>query len=363
MVRTFPDPVDGEMSVAIDGLKGWSTSGWQGTLIYSGKAGLVFEPDIAISEDGTTAYLAMTSWAANEQVWAWALNLTNGNVKMAGTGSQANLPPRIAFDSDLEDALLLDVAAVKVAPTNPPPLASYNTPIWKIFRIHYDAATNTLSTPTDLSSHNVRQSGFEGDPAVRLPFSDYDFDCQRVATATDNCVVVAILTPENDDANHHPFGSLRSLAFNVDAQTSDVTFLTGGTGWQETIDSVNHLPTPLSTGLNGVIGVTISSNHLYVITGRTLQSGTDTNNTRVSEFTSTVSVASGVPTEDSVVNLKDDVETQTLTCNSHTTIDNETTSAASQHGGYSAAWCPSCGTSGGRLEGLAMLAPTDGFCF
>jgi hypothetical protein len=363
MVRTFPDPVTGEMSVAIDGLKSWSSSGWQGTLIYSAKAGLVYEPDIAISDDGTTAYLAMTSFAG-EQVWAWGVNLTNGNVSSHGTGSQANLPPRIAYDSDLGDALLLDVAAVKVAPAPGYTGVSYNPPIWKMFRIHYDSSTNTVSTPTDLSSHGVQSSGFEGDAATRLPFSDYDFDCQRNTSGTDNCVVAAILEPEIDSGGtHHPFGSLRSIEFSVASSTNTVTFTPSSATWEEAIDSTNKLPTPTSAGLDGVIGVTISSSHLYVITGRVLQGGSDTDNTRVSEFSSTTSVASGTTTtEDSSVNLKDDVENGT-SCVSHSDGHTQTTSAASQHGGYSAAWCPSCGTTGGTLEGLAMLAPSDGFCF
>jgi hypothetical protein len=361
MVRTFPDPTNPTTAnpwIDIIGLKSWSSAGWSGTGLVSFQTNIASEPDIAISDDGSVAFVTWVS-ATGETVQTWAINLSSHASSMVSLAYAGVLPPRVAFDSDFDasgsfGAVVLGVKAVRVAANLG---GGYNDPLWAMNRLTYNVSTNVLSQ----TSLNLSTSTFDVDASKHEPFSDYDVDCQK-SSGTDTCVIVATLTPEDDDSlGHHPIGSLRSFQFSV--STGNVVsfpegFNSGGAIWEETINA-DKLPRP--TALNAVIGVAISDSHLYVSSGRMLTSSFDTANTRVSEF-SGLGVGSTF-TESSSTNTGSDQVEGFAHCSTSTSADSITHGAISSYGGWSVAWCPTCGTTGGTLEGLVPLSPIDGKCW
>lgn len=96
---------------------------------------------------------------------------------------------------------------------------------------------------------------------------------------------------------------------------------------------------------NAVIGVARdSSGNLDVNSSNIVTSGTQTSNTSVTKFTNT-SVGSSVVSTSS---HRGDAQL----CTPMTGNDCNAFGAASMHGGYSIAWCPSCGGADGMLESV-----------
>jgi hypothetical protein len=106
---------------------------------------------------------------------------------------------------------------------------------------------------------------------------------------------------------------------------------------------------------NAVIGVAMSDSRLFVNNGRRIMDGTSTSNTRVSEY-SGLSV-SGTATSTS--EHRSDADTCSTGSSWGYTIP-----AATMHGGYSIAWCQSCGATGALVSAhMGRRSDGDTFCF
>jgi hypothetical protein len=290
------------------------------------------QPDIAINNDGTVAYVA-TSNAGNvdgvlQGTWIWGVNLGNGAHSLLSLGYKSALPPRIAYYPELDSVIVVGMKILDFG----------QRPEWAFHRVTYNIATNTTTLAGDIDEGSLDAAS---EHVARAPASDFDLDCRTNLFGPDECGLVAILHEKFSSAGNvdRPLGSIRSREFSVSA-ANVATFA-------EPTWRVNT-----SFSANAILGVTLSQQHMYVAAGRVLGSGTDTLNTRLIQF-------AGVSVEATATNQQS-VSSDPSGCDGGT-YDGLTMSAATQHGGYSIAYCPSCGTGvAATIQSLHMGPATTG---
>lgn len=279
-------------------------------------------PDIAVNADGTVAWVTFTAPGRAGEVHVLRVDLGTGDMLDLDLNYGAVLPPRVVFNTDLG---LPVVIALRNSPGSN---ESFGRPVWRLTRI---AANNTVSHIDDF---------WNDGNANTLPAGEFDVDCES-ATGTDDCVVVS----QRFEATA-PVDSMWSRRFSLTAAA-----VTPAASW-----SLGNFRN------NGIIGVAVTSEpRLLISAGRAVLDGTTTSNTRIVERSRFDFASSGAVADD--INRSDAVST--CRTGSHGGL---TLPAATMHGGYSWAFCPSCTTGSGvqgRLLSLHFGLRNDGdtFCY
>ena len=226
----------------------WSTIATPDTVSFSYPVdALIFEPDIAINAAGTIAWVVYTVSEGLGETWVRRIPLTGGgSATDISLGYRSLLPPRIAYHSDNDAAVILGLRAVNLTEEE-----------WRISTVGSSGTTKTHFFP---SSSIV---GLEEDMDRFSPATDFDFDCQ-MTTGTDVCVITAVLR----EAETGPPA--------VELPWSR-TFTLSST-------NIYNLPTNWVQGafrVNAVVGVATSPTALFVASGRGVYGATDTTNTRL----------------------------------------------------------------------------------
>lgn len=300
----------------------WTSSTVTNTISVANPLNLVMPPDITIDNLGNFAWVVYTTSDDRGLTRVVKIRLQDGAViSSISSPSTPVFPPRIAFNSDLGEPILLSGRRV-VGSTG-----QGREPRWKLQRVGSTSMADFATT-------------FTGDAETddRGISQEYDFDCQVTSGAADPCVIGAILR----EGSLAPVDLPWSRSFTVTTGNA-ATF---APAWEQGAFSTN-----------AIIGVTTPNSPARVIVSasRTIFDGTSQTNTRNFER-STLSFATGA-----VSNTAISADAESCSSNSHRGYS---ISAATQHGGYSIAYCPSCGTNG-RLISLQMGKTDAGgtFCF
>lgn len=317
---------DRPSSIIMSALAGYSSTGW-GT-IAPAPGGFVqhtFPPDVAISDTGQVAWYVYTTPYPANFAFLVEVNLTASpmTVTAFSLGFRAALPPRVFYNSDLGQPLVLARAVVSGASQ------SFNKTRWVL-----KARTGTGIATVDFS---VLDDTGDSTESFRQVVADFDVDCRR-QSGPNPCVVAVLHHQPNDSAIEGR--SIASLEFSVDAFLQ----VTVGPTWY-----YREVP------IQSVDGLTLSPNRLFVSAALPITAGTETANTRLLEINGT-SVAGTLVASTTAVS---DAET----CSSQT-FDGLSLPAFSMWGGTSIAWCPSC-DAGGRLLSAHFGRRSDGnnYCF
>lgn len=310
-------------------LAGYTPSGWT-TKVGAplGFAEHTLPSDIAISDSGNYAWYVYTTPSPANRAFLVEINLAASpmTVTAFSLGFRAVLPPRVSYDSDIGQPLILGRAAVSGANE------SFNPVRW-VLKARSPAEPSGIKT-LDFSTLDE----WDGPQQRRQVVADFDVDCRRTTGAADPCVV-AVLRRQAEQPNID--GRLiSSFWFSVNA-LFEVTL---SLSW----DDGSHY-------VQSVDGVALSPNRLFVSASLPIATGSESTNTRLLEMSGTT--VGGTPV--SATTAIGDAEG----CSSQT-FDGLSLPAFSMWGGYSIAWCPSC-EAGGRLVSAHFGRRNDGnnFCF
>lgn len=311
-VAIVPFNSSGTHSTKVVKLNSWGVAGW-GSNVSAATVNSrhMFAPDIAITPDGTVAYVSAVS-EVNNNAWVWRVDLGSGATTMASLGYEAALPTRIAWNEDIGRPVVVGAIRDESGPT------------WRMDRVNFSGGslTNTkLTLPTGFETPNEGGS--------RQITGDFDFDCRVATGAADDCVLVAVL--HDDTSSTRDVGKSFSHHFRV--TTTTVTFQ----------DDPNWVVSAQQEA-QAIIGVALSPTRLVVSEGRRAADGS-TSNTRRIEF-------AGLSEADSNFSFSTLFRSDAITCTGGT-VDGVSFGAATPHGGNSISWCGTCGTAG-RLEGLTF---------
>lgn len=247
-------------------------------------------------------------------------------------GVRPVLPPRVTYAA--KGAHVLTVAEVTGLGE------SYGVARWKLTKLSYDGTTVTpvdfVAAPGGIDLDDPNGTFMSSHAAV----TDYDFDCKSQSAGSTTCTIVAQFAQDDSD---RPIARTRSIRFSLD-WLSPATATLLDTDW----DHGSH-------DANGVLGVALTADSLFVSHSRPLSGGTDTANTRLLHLSGDRISSTLV----SSITHASDAES----CAS-TPAYGFTMPAASIHGGYSFASCPSCNPTP-TLESISWgrRSDNDDFCF
>lgn len=296
------------------------------TIDFPSPGGLVYAPDIAVDYTGSNAAISAVIPTAQGRVHSLMVNLNTGSVTDLTTSLVAAAPVRVAYHPDRDSFFLVALQKTKISGTG----GSFGVPTWGMAE-----AIGTTQQTVSMGSLDTT------DGAVA---AEFDVDC-IAAIGSDTCTLVAVRLEDTNNALNE-----------TDRAWSRTFTISGGVGTPSVSPSASWIKG--AERINSVQGLATrdSARRLWVSSGRGVYSNTTTN-TRIHEF-SALSVANGglVATD---VNTSD-----ADTCASGS--DNGfSLGGATMHGGYSWSFCPSCGSSSGRLISLHLGHRSDGddFCF
>ena len=307
----------------------------------------MFAPDIAISEDGTQAFVAATS-TVNNVVFVWHLDLATHALYSTSLGYSAALPPRIKFSTDFNGTTggAVVVAAAAGVKSDGDPTA----PAWRIDTVSFNVSTHAF-TKTKVSLGQFGNPGEATNPddpttGQRLIAGDFDFDCRPFSASPDDCVLVAPL--HDTSTSTHPPGLIFSRHFTV---TSASTI------------SIDPIWTPSNQhDATAVIGVAISdaptSARLIVSESKRSHDGANVNS-RILEY-------SGFSVNPSIVYLSSRYISDANICDP-ASANGISMGASTPSGGNAIAWCypGTCGTNGAvvSIHFGAEASSGSNFCF
>jgi hypothetical protein len=208
--------------------------------------------------------------------------------------------------------------------------SSFDPPRWWAVYLPVGGSGGTEFTTLDTVLAN--------DLSSNMIVSDFDFDCNE-QSGNDDCVIVAIRRDNLLDSG---------AGAQIDAgRPWSLQFIVSGGGLDTQASWVRG-----EHSVNSVQGVVVNDDETFVSFGRPILDGTSTDNTRVSRFTGT-SIASST---DTILTRSDGDSCGTGTYKTFST------GAATMHGGYSIAWCPTC--TSGQLQSLHFgHHGSSAFCF
>jgi hypothetical protein len=291
-----------------------------------------YEPDITVNATGTDAFVVTVSGSNNNLVLARRVSMSTGATSSVALGYHAALPVRIRWNDTLQAAIAIGAQAnIGDAPT------------WRMDKIVWNG---TSLTSTQVTNFPLTLLG-PGEGHSKMPASDFDFDCLYVFGGTTQCVIAAVL--HDTSATNHDVGNVFTHSFQISASG---VFTWYDTDWQMIAgqDAQAIVGVALSpASQSGTLG------DLTISAGERFGNGV-ANNTRVTAFHG---LGVGQPTnpEFLLIGMKSDANT----CDGPTQ-SGVTMGASTPHGGYSIAWCPSCGTAG-EIMSLHQGSAGDGFCF
>ncbi|MCC7072446.1 MAG: hypothetical protein IT383_14045 [Deltaproteobacteria bacterium] len=319
-------------SISVIRLAGASgTSGWT-TQVQTHSLALQasMPPDIAIDPTGTVGYVVRVDDVGTMR--STRVPLSGGGTTSVTLAGKPVLPPRIAYADGY--VYILSVEAT------PATAQSFTYPKWYLQRI-----TTAGTNPTPIEFDAAPQSSVDLDDefwfSYHEPVADFDFDCVAGAVPS-KCTIVAHFL--HDDANY-AINRARSITFEVFVSQYGASAHLLDADWDVDIYDTN-----------ATSSVSLTSGVLYTHLGRPLESGTTTQNTRVQRI-------SGDRLSDTILHtnaFSSDAETCEAASAHGFSFAGVTT-----HGGYSAAFCPRCVGSAGRLESahLGRRADLDDFCY
>lgn len=316
-------------SLAVIRLNGFSNGAFATatSVLNSTNRVVTLAPDVAISKDGSLSFTAFTDRNLGGQVFVREVDLTNGAVHLQtmpavvtsgtalGGAPLASLPPRVAATDDNGGGAIAVYARVPDGDS----AEQFGRHIWEVVGVFPNASTEVQRV--DASSVFP-----VSDAENRSIATDFDVDCLQ-QSGTDVCVIVAKLFDSSPADPEH----FRSRRFTINWTTHIATPVDG---WQ--VGAYQS---------NAVLGVaafsTGTTTRLVVSAGRSIMASSATENTRLVEYGSLGVAGNGLYN----VALVSDAEACTGTSGSNATMPPLSTS-----GGYSLAWCPSCGANGSLIS-------------
>lgn len=324
-------------------LSGWNSSGWS-SLDYTPTVNIDVQspPDIALSDDGSVGWMTRTTTSASNNVQVRRIDLATGGTTAVSLGYHSVLPPRVAFYGYDYDPILKEHALVIGAEGRTGQLTIAR---WRLHHLTYDSHSGGLiATSVDFDELDERDDDLtDGDDIdVNMIVTDFDFDC--VSEFDGMCVLAAVLW---DREAHDPLvvNAVQRRRFRLPFGASAVTMVDAD--WKR----------DTSYRAQSVIGVAYANPRLYVSSGNFALGGSSTNNTSVVQYR-----AASATSPESTLLQRGDFDT----CMAFVTVDGDTISGATQHGGTSIAYCPSCSAGAGTLESAHLghrEAPPYDYCF
>lgn len=329
------------VNVRVVKMNGWSASGWS-TLSYTPTVNIDVQspPDIALSDDGSIGWMTRTTTSAINNVQVRRINLATGSTTAVSLGYHSTLPPRIAFYGDTHSPLQQQHALVVGVEGRTGTLSIGR---WRLHHLIYSPLGILSAQSVDFDELDKRNDdiGDGQDVDVNMIVTDFDFDCESEIDGL--CVLAAVLW-DRDTGSPTIVNGVQRRRFRLPFAASAVTMVDAD--WQR----------DTSYRAQSVIGVSYANPRLYVSSGN-FALGSSANNTRVVEY-----AGSGSTTPTSTLLRSGDYDT----CMAFVTVDGEPISGATQHGGTSIAYCPSCNGGAGTLESVHLghreTSPYD-YCF
>ncbi|OGQ24395.1 MAG: hypothetical protein A2138_06850 [Deltaproteobacteria bacterium RBG_16_71_12] len=200
---------------------------------------------------------------------------------------------------------------------------------WRLHHvIYYSNTGGIISSGVDFGDLDDRDDTLDTqDVDVNMIVTDFDFDCESDLDGL--CVLAAVLWDRNAEQPMIVNGVQRRR-FRLPFGAMAVTMT----------DAIWRRDTTYRA--QSVIGVSYANPRLYVSSGN-FALGSSANNTRVVEYSSSTST-----TPENTLLHRGDSDT----CMAFVTGDGDYLSDATQHGGTSIAYCPSCNGGAGTLESV-----------
>lgn len=293
-------------------------------------------PDIAINDAGSVAWITYVNGSGIPVVRR--INLpASGAPTLATTSSfgfinGAQIRPVLPMRIENQDGAIFILVANAIEEES----ERFLNPRLQLVKFTEDLTTRLNG---NFSAAPVSNVDLDGDwSETHFISSEYDFACKQDGLVA-RCVIVA------------NFSTADETTTAIDSKIRSIAFHTESTSVTATLQSSNWDIGTKRT--NGIIGVAFDGSGASVISNSNpIGVGTTTVNTFVHRFT-TDSVASAVVSE---LGHRGDATTCPAGSN-----NGHVFGAASMHGGYSIAFCPSCAT-GGTLESVSWGAE-NGTCF
>ncbi|MCC7107955.1 MAG: hypothetical protein IT382_01585 [Deltaproteobacteria bacterium] len=321
-------------------LSGWNSSGWS-NLNYTQTWNIDIQspPDIALSDDGTVAWATRTTSSASNNVQVRHINLATGSTTAVSLGYHSILSPRIAFYGTNSDPLSQEHALVVGVEGR---TGSLSIGRWRLHHVTYFSNSGGLiASAVDFDELDERDDTLGNDDVdVNMIATDFDFDCESEFDGL--CVLAAVFW---DRENHDPYvmNAVQRRRFRLPFGAGAVTMLDAD--WARDV----------TYRAQSVIGVSYANPRLYISSGNFALGSSGVNNTRVVQYR-----ASSATSPESTLLHRGDFDT----CMAFVTVDGDPITGATQHGGTSIAYCPSCGY--GTLESVHLghrEAPPYDYCF
>jgi len=324
-------------------LNGWSTSGWS-TPGYPLTWNITVQtpPDIALSDGGSVAWVTRTTLSPSDNVQVRRVSIATGSTTAVYLGYHSTLPPRIAFYGSHSSPIAEEHALVVGAEGK---TGSLTLGRWRLHHLVYTVGAHSSSLTAqaiDFDELDDIDNSLGGDDVdENIIVTDFDFDCESELDGL--CVLAAVLWDRTTETTSR-VNAVQRRRFRLPASASAVTMVDAD--WLR----------DTSYRAQAVIGVSYANPRLYVSSGR-FGLGSSANNTRVVEY-----AASGSTSPAGTLLHKNDFDT----CTAIVTVDGDAISGATQHGGTSIAFCPSCNGDSGTLESVHLghreTSPYD-YCF